>query len=131
MAKTKSRGGTAFLVVACVVIAGFMYISRDDDTTDRRAVHFSATWDDKRRGFIEYGRANARQPTQANGPTWDEDMFAAPGDHIRLRISFHTLDGPKVFRCWITVNDTVYASSDPDQEQSDNNAYCQVDAVVR
>lgn len=128
--KTKSRGVGALLTAACVVIAGFMYILRDDDVTDRRAVHFSATWNDKRTGFIEYGRVNARQPTQAKGPTWDDDMFAAPGDHVRLRVSFHTLDGPSVFRCWITVNDTVYASNDPGQKQSDNNGSCQVDAVV-
>lgn len=128
MSKTATRG-IATLVIAAMVVFSFGMIQEDDDETGRRAVHFAATWSEKRRAAIEYGVITARIGDRHTGIHWDADLLAKPGDKVVLRVSFHGMSTPDRLKCWITVNDNVYDSQDPDQSHGDGS--CEVVAVVR
>lgn len=127
--KTTTRG-LATLIVIAVLVFGANIIMSDDDESGRRAVHFSAHWNDKQSGLIEYGVVTTRQFDESRSP-WDADMLVSPGDRVRLHVQFRGMTGPSLLACWITVNDEVYSSKDDGQQHLTENGSCKVEAIVR
>ena len=126
--RTKATGT---LVAVAVVIAGLTFWGSAGDYLNKgnaREVHFTGNWNPELQVTVKYGMQGSERTSTMRRTSFQQSMHAFQGSTVIIRIT--TPKNPKLLVCFITVNNVVYGSLDPDQPQP-NDRTCQVRAVVR
>jgi hypothetical protein len=125
---------TGTLLAVGMVVGAYTLYSSDEvrwaserDRREIRWVWFTASWAPETQATVVYGvrHEESREVLRDTGFQRKETVRA--GDSLIIRVTVPIQ--PNTLACWITVNDTVYASTDADQVQPTNRT-CVVRAVA-